>query len=102
VTYFCTEKIIGSDGYDNLGTIDRNSYIQAYGAYLQLQTSLSFASFVQDEVAISDILKVARDDPNHDDAMKDIEKSNGLLFYDSVSQVTSVDFSFSKSVGMQI
>jgi len=38
---------------------------------------------VQDEGAISDILQVARDDPNHDDAMKDIEKSNGLLFYDS-------------------
>jgi hypothetical protein len=42
---------------------------------------------VKDEVAISLILKAARNDPNHRDALKEIQKSNDLLFYDQVSAV---------------
>ena len=63
-----------------------NSFILTYGAYLQIHTCLSFASFVKDKTAISDILQIASDDPNHRDAMKDIQKSNKKCFYDSVSQ----------------
>ena len=88
--YFCTEKIIGSDRDEGFSTINRNSFVQTYGAYLQIQTCLSFASFVKDKAAISEILKVAKDDPNHRDAMKDIQESNHLLFYDSVSQLISI------------
>jgi hypothetical protein len=91
VTYFCTEKIIGCDQYEGFSTINRSSFVQTYGAYLQMQTCLSFASFVKDEAAISEILKVARDDPNHRDAMKDIQESSHLLFYDSVSQVNPIN-----------
>lgn len=82
-TYFCTEKIIGSERNEELSTTNENSFILSYGAYLQIHTCLSFASFVKDEAAISDLLQVASDDPSHQDAMKEIQKSDKILYYDS-------------------
>ena len=67
--------------------MNQKSFVETYGAYLQIQTCLSAAASVKDEVAISAILKAARNDPCHQDATREIYKSNsnGLLFYDSVS-----------------
>ena len=86
VTYYCTEKIIGSNRQGEFNAMNKNPFILTYGAYLQIQTCLSFASFVKDMAAISELLEVANDDPNHVDAMEDIQTSkNELFYYDSVS-----------------
>ena len=100
VTYFCTEKVIGDhqDGAQN--TIDAGSFIDTYGAYLQIQTCLVFASFVKAGSVISDILRIARDDPNHRDAIKDIQKSDGV-FYDSVRQIFAICARFCNYFGLQ-
>jgi len=82
VTYFFTQKLINNDLDETLSSVSRNSFVGIYGAYLQIQTCLSFAASMQDEVAISLILHVARTDPNHRDALKEMQKSNDLLFYD--------------------
>uniref|UniRef100_A0A7S4AQ97 Uncharacterized protein n=1 Tax=Pseudo-nitzschia australis TaxID=44445 RepID=A0A7S4AQ97_9STRA len=87
-TYYYTQKIIGSDlAHDeDLSTImNQKSFVETYGAYLQIQTCLSAAASVKDEVAISAILKAATNDPCHRDAVREIynSNSNGLLFYDS-------------------
>ena len=39
---------------------------------------------IRDESAITLILDIAKYDPNHQDAVKEIQKSNDSLFYDSV------------------
>ena len=91
ITYFCTQKIIGSDRNEDLSAIDKKLFIETYGAYLQIQTCLSFASFVKDMAVIYDILRIARDDPSHRDAVKDIQKP-GDSFYDSVSKVFSYSY----------
>ena len=90
VTYFYTQKLIGSDQDAELSTINRKLFVETYGAYLQIQTCLSLAASVKDEAVISVILDAARNDPNHQDAVKEIQKSNDLLFYDSVSFVYSI------------
>ena len=41
---------------------------------------------MKDEVAISELLTIARNDPNHQDATTEIREGNGFIFYDSVSQ----------------
>ena len=42
---------------------------------------------MKDESAIALILKAAKYDPNHQDAVKEIQKSNNSLFYESVRVV---------------
>ncbi len=89
-TYFCTEKIIGSERNKEVGTTNEDSFILSYGAYLQIHTCLSFAAFVKDEAVISELLQVASGDPHHRDTLNDIEKSDKVLYYDSVSRLTHV------------
>ena len=88
VTYFCTERIIGDRQDGIVNTVDKKSFINTYGAYLHIQTCLAFASYVKDDAVISDILRIATEDPNHQDNLKAIKKSVEI-FYDSVSQVFS-------------
>lgn len=48
---------------------------------------------MKDEVAISGIHKVANEDPNHLEAIKEIRNSEEFLFYDLVSQLWFTVFS---------
>ena len=84
VTYFYTQKIVGTDLAKKQSIMDQKSFVETYGAYLQIPTCLSFAASVKDEVAISAVLEASRSDPSHRDAMREIEKSNASLFYNSV------------------
>ncbi|VEU39947.1 unnamed protein product [Pseudo-nitzschia multistriata] len=83
VTYFYTQKIVGTDLAKKQSIMNQKSFVETYGAYLQIPTCLSFAASVKDEVAISAVLEASRSDPSHRDAMREIEKSNASLFYNS-------------------
>ena len=64
--------------------MDEEKFVATYGAYLQMHSCLTLAAALKDESAITHLLKAAEHDPNHRDAVKEILKSNDLLFYDSV------------------
>lgn len=66
-------------------SIDPVDFVETYGSYLRIHSCLAFASSIGDESAIAALLKAASHDPTHKEAVKEIEKSNNLLFYDSVS-----------------
>ncbi|KAG7346813.1 hypothetical protein IV203_005882 [Nitzschia inconspicua] len=83
VTYFFTHQIVGGGGTIEQ-IAEKGKFIDRYGAYLQMHTCLSFASFVKDEVAITYLLKVAKFDPNHSETIKEIKRSKNLVFYDSL------------------
>lgn len=65
--------------------MDADEFVAAYGSYLELHSCLTFAGSMGDESAIAALLKAADNDPTHRDAVKEIQKSNDFLFYDSVS-----------------
>jgi hypothetical protein len=65
--------------------MDPVDFVEKYGSYLHIHSCLVFASSIGDESAIAALLKAASNDPTHKEAVKEIEKSNDLMFYDSVS-----------------
>lgn len=83
VTYFYTKKLLSTESNGVPSSVDATTFVEEYGAYLQIHSCITFAAAVKDESAIADLLKAASYDPNHRDAVKEIQKSNELLFYDS-------------------
>lgn len=77
--------MINGDIDESSFPVNRNLFIERYGAYLQIQSCLSFASLLKDETATTLILEVAKYDPNHRDAYKEMQNANRSLFYDQVS-----------------
>ncbi len=61
------------------------TFVDTYGAYLQMHSCLTYAAAARDETAIMQLLKAAEYDPSHQDSTKEIRKSKDLVFYDSVS-----------------
>tara|TARA_B110001452_G_C15135088_1_gene395360 strand:+ start:553 stop:906 length:354 start_codon:yes stop_codon:yes gene_type:complete len=84
-TYYFTQNLIKSDIDESLFPENINAFIEIYGAYLQIHTCLLFAASAEDEIAISLILKIAKHDPTHRHAYKEIQNFSDLLFYDQVS-----------------
>ena len=85
VTYFYTHKVLAAEPGGGMSSADEGRFIEKFGSYLQLHSCLSFAASVRDESAIAHLLNVADYDPNHRDAAREIQKSNEMLFYDTVS-----------------
>mmetsp|Transcript_23209 Transcript_23209/g.64340 ORF Transcript_23209/g.64340 Transcript_23209/m.64340 type:complete len:1165 (-) Transcript_23209:85-3579(-) len=82
VTYFYTQRIVGRNVAEDERIMNARLFVETYGAYLQIQTCLSHAASVQDKGAIAAILEAARNDPSHQDTVKEIQKT-GLMFYDT-------------------
>lgn len=60
------------------------SFVQKFGCYLQIHSSLAFAASVESAGAVNELLKVANHDPSHRDAVREIRKADDLTFYDPV------------------
>eukprot|EP00934_Nitzschia_sp_Nitz4_P008825 Nitzschia sp. Nitz4//scaffold57_size113557//83627//86971//NITZ4_004003-RA/size113557-augustus-gene-0.61-mRNA-1//1//CDS//3329554882//8815//frame0 len=58
------------------------TFIERFGCYLQIHSSLSVASSVEAREAVLSLLKVARHDPVHKDAIKEIRNAEEAPFYD--------------------
>ena len=74
-----------------MSSADEERFIEKFGSYLQLHSCLSFAASVRDESAIAHLLNVAEYDPSYRDAVREIQKSNDMLFYDTVSALLLFD-----------
>ena len=91
VTYYFTEKLlaqypIGVQSEENSSTVDEEAvaFVKKYGAYLQLHSCLSSSAAVKAEAPIQEILLLANHDPSHRDAVKEIQRANKIIFYDTV------------------
>jgi hypothetical protein len=74
-----------------MSSVGEGRFVEKFGSYLQLHSCLSFAASVRDESAIAHLLQVAEHDPSHRDAVREIQKSNDMLFYDTVSVLLLFD-----------
>lgn len=60
-------------------------FAKIFGTYLQIHSCLAFSANVEAEKAVDELLTVARYDPSHRDAVREIQKGSNLTFYDAVS-----------------
>ena len=85
VTYFFLHKIIDGGSIGETTAAEEGAFVGDFGAYLQLHSCLTYAAMAKNESAIVQLLKAAKYDPNHVEAIKDIKNSRELVFYESVS-----------------
>ena len=76
---------MGAEGAIKAAETEAIAFIRKFGAYLQLHTSLSSAAAANASAPIKELLKLAKFDPTHREAMRDIKASGSLVFYDMVS-----------------
>eukprot|EP00980_Cylindrotheca_fusiformis_P028429 scaffold22599_cov139-Cylindrotheca_fusiformis.AAC.20 len=98
VTYYYTQKVIGQysvedDGQDT-SRMDKDAvtFVKKYGAYLQIHSSLSCSAAAKASAPIKEILQLARHDPTHRDAVREIQKSSSLVFYDTAKLSAALSF----------
>jgi hypothetical protein len=87
------EKDYCEDSNDELsGGINRSSsrmqeavdFVQDYGAYLKMQTCLSYAAVLEAQPVIDVLLNVSKYDPRHREVSKQFGRASALVFYDPV------------------
>jgi hypothetical protein len=66
-----------------------SEFITTYGSYLKIHTCLAYASAMSAEEVIDSLLDVAKHDPKHKEVMKQISKTNALVFYEPVRDLLS-------------
>lgn len=76
-----------AEGSDTDAMDDIKEFVKCYGAYLQLHTCIAYAAAIEAEGVIHVLLDLAKHDPRHLEAMKQLSKSNALVLYDPVSYV---------------
>jgi hypothetical protein len=60
-------------------------FLSDYGSYLRMDTCLSYASVLKASDVVDQLLSIAKYDPRHREAMKQMSKSMTMVFYESVS-----------------
>jgi hypothetical protein len=74
-----------SDDELNAVDLEVKMFLKKFGAYLQIHSCLVFSAKVHADKAIHHLLDVARFDPSHQEARKELAKASAMTFYDSVS-----------------
>ncbi|CAJ1969124.1 unnamed protein product [Cylindrotheca closterium] len=87
VTYYFTQNLLepflnGEEKDIKTAEKEAVAFIQKYGAYLQLHTSLSSAAAAKAATPIKELLKLAKRDPTHREAMRHMKAAGSLVFYD--------------------
>ena len=62
------------------------TFLKDYGSYLRMDTCLAYASVLRATFVIDLLLSIAKHDPRHREAMKQMSKSTSMVFYESVSE----------------
>ncbi len=93
VTYYFSQKILtqysSCPSLDDRKAVDVEveAFLRKYGAYLQIHSCLVLSAKVEADKAIDQLLELARFDPLHREATKELARANDLTFYDTVSQI---------------
>jgi len=62
-------------------------FLRRYGAYLKLHVCLVHAALIKAVDVVDMLLKIARHDPRHREALRNASKKGSLLFYEPVSSM---------------
>ncbi len=65
------------------------TFLKEYGSYLRMDTCLAYASVLKATFVIDLLLSIAKHDPRHREAMKQMSKSTSMVFYEPVSSTLS-------------
>ena len=86
-TFYFTHKFDKSRPFTNDDfEEDAIDFVNTYGAYLDIYKCLKSAGKFRSVKLIKKLVEAARYDPVHKEAVKAIQKTNELLFYQPVSQ----------------
>jgi hypothetical protein len=96
ITFYFTQELLPgmgakgplSAGWRNKKFFPENDaldFVDMYGAYLRLPMALAYAAFLKSENVVAKLLELAKHDPRHLEALKDISKVNSLVLYEPVS-----------------
>lgn len=64
-----------------------SAFLKRFGTYLQIHACLVYSAKVEARQAIDRLLDVARFDPLHREATKELRKATGMTFYEAVSEL---------------
>jgi hypothetical protein len=67
-------------------------FMKEYGSYLRMDTCLAYASVLKATAVIDLLLAIAKHDPRHRDAIKQMSKSMSMVFYEPVSEKNLISF----------
>jgi hypothetical protein len=92
ISFYFTQEILpgmaeNGGGWRNTKSsteTDALEFVDLYGAYLKLPMALAYASFLRSESVVAKLLELAKHDPRHLEALKDISKVNSLVLYEPV------------------
>ena len=62
-------------------------FLKEYGSYLRMDTCLAYASVLRVTFVVELLLNIAKHDPRHREAMKQMSKSTSMVFYEPVSAI---------------
>ena len=79
-----SKKYNGTDSTED----DIAAFLKEYGSYLRMDTCLAYASVLKANFVIELLLSIAKHDPRHREAMKQMSKSTSMVFYEPVSTKT--------------
>jgi hypothetical protein len=65
------------------------TYLRDYGSYLRMDTCLVYSSALKATSVIDMLLSIAKHDPRHREAIKQMTKSGAMVFYEPVSSLIS-------------
>lgn len=93
VTFYFTQEILPGMNANGAGWRNKNSFteqdaldfVDTYGAYLKLPMSVAYAAFLKSESVVARLLALAKHDPRHCEALKDIARPNAIVLYEPVS-----------------
>lgn len=83
-----SNKHNGPDGTED--TI--STFLKDYGSYLRMDTCLAYASVLRATFVIDLLLSIAKHDPRHREAMKQMSKSTSMVFYEPVSRKLGISY----------
>jgi hypothetical protein len=92
ISFYFTQEILpgmaeNGSGWRNTKSsteTDALEFVDMYGAYLKLPMALAYASFLRSESVVAKLLELAKHDPRHLEALKDISKVDSLVLYEPV------------------
>lgn len=72
--------------------------MDVFGSYLKMQTCLSYAAILHAEDVVESLLAVAKHDPRHKEVLKQMSRTNSMIFYEPVSFIDTEACTFGLKV----
>ena len=72
-------------GIETVDTTELTEFVARFGSYLKMHTCLAYSGILRAQTVIIELLKLARHDPRHRQAKKQISEPHAMAIYEPVS-----------------